>query len=342
MAIRSTAAPILSETSTISIPQRFLLLKTVVLALTGLGFLTAAIPSEAVMSLADRLRFQCIGCHTGNAKIFTDPITGKKKETLMNIERKLAGDHADLDCHKCHVEGFNTFPHLGKKILGCMECHPREGRGAKEDAPYHFRRIEKEFKSTVHLTEHHKKFGCSDCHHPHYFEVAAHLGPPRAILENHNQMCLNCHAADPPSPPDVLQRGLNDPAKPSLVAEHASIPHAALHLRKARCLDCHSGTQHVVSHTLPLGDKAPGCVSCHTLDSVQARLYRYVKKVQQTGFTHPAMLKDGYVMGATRYAPLDAITYVLIGGTLFAVVAHGLVRIVQRRRRHAGERGRKP
>ncbi len=67
---------------------------------------------------------------------------------------------------------------------------------------------------------------------------------------------------------------------------------------------------------------------------MQARLYRYVEKVRQTaGFTNPAMLEDSYVMGATRYVPLDVLTYVLVGGTLFAIVVHALVRVVQRNRR---------
>ncbi len=133
---------------------------------------------------------------------------------------------------------------------------------------------------------------------------------------------------------DTIGDRLIDRAEPNLVAEHASIPKTALHLRTTRCYDCHSGIEHVVSHTLPLGDDAPGCESCHTRDSVQARLYRYVEKVRQTaGFTNPAMLEDSYVMGATRYVPLDVLTYVLVGGTLFAIVVHALVRVVQRNRR---------
>jgi hypothetical protein len=250
----------------------------------------------------------------------------------MDITRKRSADHASIACQKCHVEGFDTFPHFGKKILGCMDCHPREGKGAHEDEPYHFGRIKREFKRTVHFTEHRKKFGCVECHHPHYFEATAHLGPPRAILAHHNDMCLNCHAADPEGQLDTIGNRLIDAAKPNLVAVHASIPHTTLHLRNTRCYDCHSGIEHVVSHTLPLGDETPGCESCHTSDSVHARLYRYVKKAGRTaGFTHPAMIRDSYVMGATRHTPLDAVTYILVGGVLLLVVAHGLMRFVRRK-----------
>jgi len=156
-------------------------------------------------------------------------------------------------------------------------------------------------------------------------------------------MCLNCHADDARGTPDTIKDGLTDPAEPSLVAAHASIPHTALHLRETRCYDCHSGTEDVVSHSLPLGDDAPGCESCHTRGSVHARLYRYMDKVRQTaGFTHPAMMRDSYVMGATRYMPLDVITYLLVGGALLLVVAHGAMRLVRRKPKASdNEKGRR-
>jgi hypothetical protein len=314
------------------------LLEAVAIALTALAFLTGALPATAVMTLEDRERFQCVGCHTGNAKTFIDPITGERKETLIDIAGKRAADHADVACRECHVKGFDTFPHFEKKILGCMDCHPREGGGAQEDEPYDFQRIEREFKSTVHFTRHRKKFVCGQCHHPHYFEATAYLGPPQTILETHNEWCLNCHTANPKHPPDTIAGGIADPAEPSLVAEHGWIPHTALHLRKTRCIDCHSGTEHVVSHTLPLGEKAGGCISCHSLDSAHARLYRYVDEVgQAVGFTHPAMMRDSYVMGATRHLPLEILTYCLLGGTLLAVVGHAAMRTVRRLSSNGGD-----
>jgi hypothetical protein len=311
---------------------------TTVRVLVALGSLAAAFPVAAVMSLEDRVAFQCVGCHTGNAKSFTDPLTGKKKNTLMDIVRKQAADHADVACQKCHVKGFSTFPHFATKILRCKDCHPREGVGAQEDRPYDFGRIEQEFENTVHFTEHRKKFGCLECHHPHYFEATARLGAPEAILEHHNDMCLNCHAANATGQVDTIGARLTDPAEPNLVAEHASIPHAARHLRTTRCYDCHSGTNHVVSHALPIGENTPSCESCHSVDSVHARLYRYVDKPRQTaGFTHSAMLRDNYVMGATRYKPLDALTYVLAGGALLVIVAHGVMRFVRRKPPKTGD-----
>ncbi len=89
-----------------------------------------------------------------------------------------------------------------------------------------------------------------------------------------------------------------------------------------------------MSHALPLGDDAPGCESCHTSDSVHARLYRYVEQVDQTaGFTHPAMMRDTYVMGATRYIPLEIVAYSLVSGALMLVVGHAAMRFVRRKPR---------
>jgi hypothetical protein len=64
---------------------------------------------------------------------------------------------------------------------------------------------------------------------------------------------------------------------------------------------------------------------------VQARLYRYVGEVRgASGFTNPAMVRDSYVMGATRYVPLDVLACLVAGGALLAVLAHAAMRVVRR------------
>jgi hypothetical protein len=293
----------------------------------------ATCPAVADMSVEQRQRLQCFGCHAGGARIYIHPRTGERKEISIDIVAQRAADHGKLACQECHVKGFEIFPHSGKKILGCMECHPRKDAAALEDESYDFPRIEKEFESTVHFTQHREKFGCAQCHHPHYFKATAELGPPQAILGTHNDSCLTCHAEKPEQPPDTIAGGLADPAVPDLLAEHAMIPHPALHLRKSRCVDCHSGPGHTVSHTLPARGEAGGCEWCHSLESVHARLYRYVGEVREaSGFTNPAMMRDSYVMGATRYLPLDLFAYVVAGGSLLAVAAHAALRVIWRLR----------
>jgi hypothetical protein len=55
------------------------------------------------------------------------------------------------------------------------------------------------------------------------------------------------------------------------------------------------------------------------------------------GFTHPAMMRDSYVMGATRHLPLEILTYCLLGGTLLAVVGHAAMRTVRRLSSNGGD-----
>jgi thiosulfate reductase cytochrome b subunit len=58
---------------------------------------------------------------------------------------------------------------------------------------------------------------------------------------------------------------------------------------------------------------------------------RYVGEVREaSGFTNPAMMRDSYVMGATRYVPLDLFAYVVAGGSLLAVAAHAAMRVIRR------------
>jgi hypothetical protein len=306
--------------------------KPALLTLCLLGFQAApTCPALAAMSVEQRQRLQCFGCHAGGARIYIHPRTGERKEISIDTAAQRAAAHGKLACQECHVKGFDIFPHFGKTILGCMECHPRKGAAARADEPYDFPRIEKEFESTVHFTNHRDRFGCAQCHHPHYFKATAELGPPQAIRDVHNKWCLTCHAENPEQPPDTIVSGLADPAEPDLLAEHAMIPHPAIHLRQSRCVDCHSGTGHTVSHTLPARGEAGVCGWCHSLESVHARLYRYVGEVREAlGFTNPAMMRDSYVMGATRYVPLDVFAYVVAGGSLLAVVAHAAMRLIRR------------
>jgi hypothetical protein len=323
-----------SSESTTDTPSRRarISFRTALLTLCLLGIQAAATcPALAAMSGEERQRFLCFGCHTAGAKVFVDPRTGERKEIHIDIVALRGADHGNLPCQECHVRGFDVFPHFGKAILGCMECHPRKGADAPEDEPYDFPRIAREFESSMHFTKHPRKFGCAQCHHPHYFEATADLGPPQVILDTHNDWCLTCHAENPEQPPDTVATGLADPAEPDLVAAHATIPHPANHLRKSRCVDCHSGTEHPVSHMLPARGEAGACVGCHSLESVHARLYRYVAEVREaSGFTNPAMMRDSYVMAATRYVPLDVLAYVVVGGALLAALAHAAMRVIRR------------
>ena len=93
--------------------------KPALLTLCLLGFQAAATcPALAAMSVEQRQRLQCFGCHAGGARIYIHPRTGERKEISIDIVAQRAAEHGKLACQECHVRGFDIFPHFGKTILG--------------------------------------------------------------------------------------------------------------------------------------------------------------------------------------------------------------------------------
>lgn len=296
----------------------------------------------------------CKGCHLGYEEDFIDPETGIAIQPLVNPKRRRVSIHARVACQACHTSGYNTFPHQNIEIKGCMDCHPRsDPAGAKADADYGFQKIRTEFENSIHFTDTKDRFRkktdpvygirfhitqtdngfqCSLCHHPHYMKTTAQLAAPMAILDVHNKWCSSCHATEPSRPLNIMLgvdwTEIADPAKPSLVAEHAALPFAARHLRKARCIDCHSDVEQGNSHTLLTGNNTTACESCHARVSSLSRLYHHARNDSTLKVTNAAILKNSYVMGATRFIWLDATFYLAMGGVLFAIIAHVLWRFV--------------
>ena len=64
--------------------------------------------------------------------------------------------------------------------------------------------------------------------------------------------------------------------------------------------------------------------------SIDLRGSLFCEVREASGFTNPAMMRDSYLMGATRYVPLDVFAYVVAGGSLLAVVAHAAIRAMRR------------
>jgi hypothetical protein len=152
------------------------------------------------------------------------------------------------------------------------------------------------------FTQHRKKFGCVECHHTCYFEATAHLGRSLRTTTRLSQLSRRRpHRSGGHHRIAAYRPGRTKPrGRARLDSAHDVTP------SYNGCYDCHSGTEDVVSHTLPLTDETPGCKPRHTRDSGHARLYRYGQKVRRTvRFTHPVMVRDSYLMGATRYIPLD-------------------------------------
>lgn len=331
------------------------------LANAALAACLLAAPPAAAQSRepADAIqRLRCMACHAGPNRHAFDGKTELKRGTTINLEDFRNADHGKTHCLDCHSKGFDIFPHRAKKTETCMDCHPRQEKGAEADKPYKFERIRKEFEGTVHFTEYmhakeaccgtatgkpatpvpaspggdgakkaNQRFTCEHCHEPHYFKATSRIKEPLLIRANDNGPCLHCHM-------DGASVTLADPVKPSLLEAHSYLPHAKLHLDSSRCVDCHTNVMSKVAHDLPLGKKADqGCNTCHSVDSVLVtRLYRYVDNSEMLGFHNSRMLEDFYVMGGNRHRWTDVAAYLLMSFGLILVLVHGGWRMLARLR----------
>lgn len=316
--------------------------------------------SEIQAQVSHLERLQCLACHAGPDRIAIDPETGESRNVTIVMGKFHRADHGKMECMDCHENGFEQYPHVNMKTNMCMDCHPRKDKGAKDDEPYDFKRIQDEFENTVHFQEYKNKepkccglgdanhvviaeeddtkdnqlFTCEHCHNPHYFEATKSIAHPQKILKNDNEACLRCHEPDA----SVI---LADPVKPTLSAVHDYLPHVDLHLESTRCIDCHTTVTETVAHDLPEGIKADqGCNSCHSVDTILAnRLYRYVKESNALGFENSKILTDNYIMGAHRHRWADWMTFLLIGLTAVVIGIHLAFRAYFRRRHNSEDIG---
>ena len=312
------------------------------------SLLTWAQPMHAQERELHLKRLQCLACHAGPNRIVTDPETGKTRSVTIKIGSFRKADHGKMECLECHEKGFDQYPHVGMETNVCMDCHPRKDKGAEDDKPYEFKRMQDEFHKTVHFKEYKNKkakccglapkdhviiakvgdkkdnqlFTCEHCHDPHYFMATKKIKQPELILENDNGPCLRCHE---PKATGMLA----DPVKSTLAAAHEYLPHVDLHLKSTRCIDCHTSVTKAVMHDLPEGKKADqGCNTCHSVDTVLTkRLYRYVENVSNNlGFENARSLQDSYVMGAHRNRWTDLAAYVLTGLLILIITVHVAMR----------------
>lgn len=282
---------------------------------------------------------ECLQCHVGDSLqaegggLFAIP---KAAAPLRVSPTFAASNHGGMACRTCHTGGYAAYPHSvagGRKAetLPCDECHAQEAF-----------RVETQVARSVHSKNLKDKFTCSTCHDPHVAASARRLGSVEKLVAQDNGMCLGCHNSDKRFA-EFGGKLLPDKKRPDIDAIHAWLPNTRRHWEAARCVDCHTPpSTHrslALSHEILGKDKAQrNCAACHTQNSaLRARLYRHVAEIEtrELGFVNAAILRNSYVIGATRNAYLDALGYLLVGGTLAAVVIHGLLRIVIARRRRS-------
>jgi len=284
----------------------------------------------AACSISSAARAQsnddCLACHSPSG-LANPPRPGLNlaalRRFLVDADLFHNSNHGKLECKVCHGPGFAEYPHKAdarQQISQCAECHAQK-----------VLRIEAQFDKSVHATALPGKFTCTTCHDPHKFLAASRLGDPPRIVAQDNTMCLDCHRSDKRfhalAPPDK--------ERPDLERVHDWLPNVQSHWRSVRCVECHTPVSTVkslaLSHEiLARGGAVHDCVACHSRDSaLRTRLYRHLVETEQeqAGFLNSVILRNAYVIGATRNTYLDLVGAGLIVGVIACVTGHGVLRL---------------
>ena len=280
---------------------------------------------------------ECLACHAKLVRRIrprADVDPEKLKRFLVDAPLFASSNHGGVECKTCHGPGFVTFPHkegARQQISQCSECHAQK-----------VMRIEAQFDKSVHVTRQPGKFTCTTCHDPHKFEIAQRLGDPRQIVAQDNRMCEDCHRSDRP-----FHALAPDKDRVDIDHAHDWLPNTQLHWKAVRCVECHTPVSTVktlaLSHEI-LGRSATekNCIACHSQAStLRTRLYRHLAQSEQEtdGFLNSVILRNSYVIGATRNRYLDLAGGFLIVGVVGGIAGHGMFRVVAgfwRRWRHNG------
>jgi hypothetical protein len=300
----------------------------------------------------------CMRCHGMETLGYRDTITGGFIDLHVPAADFLDSNHKALSCIECHTAGFDNYPHPEKakqQSLYCVDCH--ENNPAL--IPKHFAEIEKEFKESVHFQRLPEHFSCFSCHNAHYFKVSikssdfsqypkrelcvschttndigVSVESVRNVLEMvkyDNQICLNCHAVP------VRLKELKESDIPDIATSHKWLPNVEMHWQKVRCIDCHLSTDDNFLHNILTADKAvKHCEECHSANSLLlTKLYKYTMQEnrQKYGFINSVTLNDAYIIGMTRNIILDRLSFLILGGMLLVLAAHGFGRWYFARRR---------
>lgn len=302
--------------------------------LTGASLATAAEdrPSPEMLAKIRLANEQCLGCHS-EAGLKKPPKAGldlaKLGEQLIAPGAYLASDHAEMACTKCHKKGYDAHPHASdakESLSECQDCHAKRSI-----------RVERQFEKSVHAKNLSETFTCAKCHNAHTMRLAAKLGDPRKIVAQDNRACLNCHDSDKafakmaPEDPKTKQKK----ARPNLNEIHAWLPNLQLHWEAVRCVECHTPPdEKIQSHEILDKNKAEKkCVTCHSTDTaLKTRLYRHLAAEEQNqhGFLNSVVLRNSYVIGATRHLTLDRVVIGLLVAIFAGVVLHGVIRLLVR------------
>jgi len=281
----------------------------------------------------------CLKCHVKPAAAVTDA-------RIFHQERWHAGVHATLDCTTCHVgedpEGFDQLPHrLGDPPPLCMDCHDpalrvdrtlsddtEAARQALAEHDDDFAKIAEDSQASVHAVRI-DAFSCVGCHSPHLMRSGLAGLPREERVDEANRACIECHRAA------VLEAVTLEPGQeePNWFEEtHAWDPARQAHA-EIRCIVCHTPVDRLNNHeVLPSDQAIRSCDACHDVNA--PLIAEYVDQADPSFWvTNPLLFKSAYLPGATRNRVVDGLLVGLFWLTVCGVLAHGLLRILTRRRR---------
>lgn len=267
---------------------------------------------------------KCFKCHgMANFGYYKPVSTGIM---FMNLgvpkDKFLKSNHGKQDCITCHSDSYEKYPHPkdNYKKLICIDCH-KEERFEKLE----FKKINNEFKASVHYNKNPELFDCASCHNPHTFKYTGETTDILNKVEYDNTLCTNCHLDN------ALYSQYTDKILSDLYLTHNFLPATDMHFEKVRCVECHTPKDELGIHTVLGKEKAiTNCVECHSENSVlMTKLYNYSKDDDTLGFMNAALFEDSYVIGATRNVYLDYFFHIVKILTVLGVLIHGFLRKIK-------------
>ncbi len=299
-------------------------------------FITILNPSSMfAQELSDESK-NCIRCHGAEAENEaqnTRKIQGD--ELTIDTVKYLRSNHANLDCSGCHIDGYDSYPHIQDtpvQNFSCLDCHFSD----PDIDPYKFAVKEQEFKKSAHFQLHGDKFSCNSCHNVHEFKAIKHGTDISTRIESNNSTCFSCHL-EPEKFASIANREYVD-----VYYSHEWLPNLDLHWSFIRCIDCHTSPSDRSAHNILFAyESQRECIGCHSANSILIdKLYRYRAddERQKYGFMNSIALNNAYIIGMTRNIYLDSISVILFAVVLTGIAIHGIARVVFSKKKPALEK----
>ncbi|NJM14724.1 MAG: hypothetical protein HC896_04530 [Bacteroidales bacterium] len=304
------------------------LLLWVILAL-GTNLAAHAAEDSAFVSEFYQENAQCMVCHGKQYYTWHSEELGITVKDYMCPSKQIdsadfySSFHKSFSCFDCHSQDFTSYPHplelRVEEAWNCLDCHG----GDPEFAKYHFEEIETGYNESVHALENVEGFSCWSCHNPHSYQTVARTAADmQHKVAYANSICLSCHADEEKI---ALLYGKEDY---QFMKSHDWLPRQAQHFKSVRCIDCHAQGHDslTVAHKIMPADSAvKNCIECHSQNSILlASLYKHdvSQSRSRLGFTNGEIVKDFYVIGATRIKWLNILSVAIFCLVLIAVGTH--------------------